>query len=243
MLKDFINLLFLKPEESFKEIFEAINMLENKSSNLYFVSFKHPSLNDLLKYDKDVEKQQEEVNKLKEIINNILKENENINLKIIINLLGSSFLTLISFALIMTNIPLLISILIFLINFLIAYRFAYLSDSFMKVSEKDKRNGKIALNELQRIENILHNTKRNILKSREDKKESTYIKDLDLFNKAQEILNNYFDNNIILPMDSDTIIYLIKMLQSDLKTDECDLMKLLEMTKQNNNSKTLKRTK
>ena len=243
MLKDFINLLFLKPEESFKEIYESINILESKSSNLYFASFKYASLNDLLNYDNDIDKLQEQVNKLKELINNILKENENINLKIIINLLGSSFLTLVSFALIMTNIPLIISILIFLINFLIAYRFAYLSDSFMKVSEKDKRNGKIALNELQRIENILHNTKRNILKSREDKKESTYIKDLDLFNKAQEILNNYFDNNIILPMDSDTIIYLIKMLQSDLKTDECDLMKLLEMTKQNNNSKTLKRTK
>ena len=235
MLKDFINLLFLKPEESFKEIYESINILESKSSNLYFTSFKYASLNDLLNYDNDIDKLQEQVNKLKEL--------ENINLKIIINLLGSSFLTLVSFALIMTNIPLIISILIFLINFLIAYRFAYLSDSFMKVSEKDKRNGKIALNELQRIENILHNTKRNILKSREDKKESTYIKDLDLFNKAQEILNNYFDNNIILPMDSDTIIYLIKMLQSDLKTDECDLMKLLEMTKQNNNSKTLKRTK
>ena len=243
MLKDFINLLFLKPEESFREIFESINILENKSSNLYYASFKHSSLNDLLMYDIDVEKQQEEINKLKEIINNILKENENINLKIITNLLGSSFLTLVSFALIITNIPLLIAILLFLINFLIAYRFAYLSESCMEVAEKDKRNSKVALNELQRIENILQNTKRNILKSGEDKKESTSTKDLELFNKAQEVLNNYLDNNVILPMDSNTIMYLIKMLQSDLKTDEYDLMKLLEMAKQNNNSITLKRTR
>ena len=238
MLKDFINLLFLKPEESFREIFESINILENKSSNLYYASF-----NDLLKDDIDINNLQEEINKLKELINNILKENENINLKIIINLLGSSFLTLISFALIMTNIPFLLAIILFLINFLIAYRFAYLSDSFMKVAEKDKRNGKIALNELQRIENILQNTKRNILKSREYKNKLTYTKDIELFNKAQEILNNYFDNNIILPMDSNTIMYLIKMLQNDLKTDECDLLKLLEMAKQNNHTITLKRTK
>ena len=238
MLKDFINLLFLKPEESFREIFESINILENKSSNLYYASF-----NDLLKDDIDINNLQEEINKLKELINNILKENENINLKIIINLLGSTFLTLISFALIMTNIPLLISILLFLINFLIAYRFAYLSDSFMKVADKDKRSGKVALNELQRIENILQNTKRNILKSREYKNKLTYTKDIELFNKAQEILNNYFDNNIILPMDSNTIMYLIKMLQNDLKTDECDLLKLLEMAKQNNHTITLKRTK
>ena len=243
MLKDFIKLLFLKPEESFKEISESINILESKSSNLYYASFKHASLNDLLKYDIDVEKQQEEINKLKELINNILKENENMNIKILINLLGSSFLTLVSFALIMTNIPLLIAIILFLINFLVAYRFAYLSESFMKVAEKDKRNSKIALNELQRIENILHNTKRNILKSGEDKNKSIPTKDLELFNKAQEILNNYLDNNIILPMDNNTIMYLIKMLQSDLKTDECDLMKLLEMAKQNNHTITLKRTK
>ena len=44
-------------------------------------------------------------------------------------------------------------------------------------------------------------------------------------------------------MDSNTIMYLIKMLQSDLKTDEQDLMKLLEMAKQNNHTITLKRTK
>ncbi len=238
MLKDFINLLFLKPEESFREIFESINILENKSSNLYYASF-----NDLLKDDIDINNLQEEINKLKELINNILKENENINLKIIINLLGSSFLTLISFALIMTNIPFLLAIILFLINFLIAYRFAYLSDSFMKVADKDKRSGKVALNELQRIENILQNTKRNILKSREYKNKLTYTKDIELFNKAQEILNNYFDNNIILPMDSNTIMYLIKMLQNDLKTDECDLLKLLEMAKQNNHTITLKRTK
>ena len=238
MLKDFINLLFLKPEESFREVFESINILENKSSDLYYVSF-----NDLLKDDIDIEKQQEEINKLKEIINNILKENENINLKIIINLLGSSFLTLVSFALIILNIPFLLAIILFLINFLIAYRFAYLSESFMKVAEKDKRNSKVALNELQRIENILHNTKRNILKSSEDKNKSIPTKDLELFNKAQEILNNYLDNNVILPMDSKTIMCLIKMLQSDLKTDECDLLKLLEMAKQNNNTTTLKRTK
>ena len=243
MLKDFINLLFLKPEESFREIYESINILESKSSNLYYASFKHASLNDLLKYDIDINNLQEEVNKLKEIINNILKENESINLKIIINLLGSSFLTLVSFALIMLNIPLLISLLIFLINFFLAYRFAYLSESFMKVVDKDKINSKNALAELQKIENILQNTKRNILKSGKDKNESTFTKDLDLFNKAQEVLNNYLDNNIILPMDSNTIMYLIKMLQGDLKTDECDLMKLLIIIKQNKNDITLKRTK
>lgn len=243
MLKDFIKILFLKPEESFREIYESINMLESKSSNLYFASFKHESLNNILKYDTDIDKLQEDVNKLRELISNILKENESINLKIIINLLGSSFLTLVSFALIMLNIPLLISLLIFLINFFLAYRFAYLSESFMKVVDKDKINSKIALNELQKIENILQNTKRNILKSGKDKNESTFTKDLDLFNKAQEVLNNYLDNNIILPMDSNTIMYLIKMLQSDLKTDECDLMKLLIMIKQNKNDITLKRTK
>ena len=179
MLKDFIKILFLKPEESFKEIFESINILESKSSNLYFASFKHASLNNMLNYDNDINNLQEQVNKLKELINSILKENENINIKIIINLLGSSFLTLISFALIMTNLHFLFTILLFLINFLVAYRFAYLSESFMKVAEKDKRSSKVALNELQRIENILQNTKRNILKSREDKNKLTYTKDIE----------------------------------------------------------------
>ena len=235
MLKDFINLLFLKPEEGFKEIYESINILESNASNFYFASFKNSPL------DVDIEKSEEEINKIKELINNILKENEDTNIKIIINLLRISLLTLLSFILIFSNLPHLLTILLFLINFFMAYRFAYLSESFNKIVERDRRNSKITLNELPRIENILQNTKRNILKRNNIKNEST--KNIVLFNKAQEVLNNYFDNNIILPMDSNTIMYLIKMLQGNLNTKEVDLSKLLEMSKQNNNTITLKRTK
>ena len=252
MLKDFIKILFFKPEESFKEIFESINILEENANKLYFNSYKKLTLTNMLNCDIDVGKLKEEIIKLEEVMNNILIENENINLNITINLICSSLLTLVSCALMMVNLPLWFSLFVFLINFFISYLFAYLSEVFQKVMINDKRSNKYALAELQRIENILHNTRKNILQNVDNilqnnkiniSKYMEFNKENDLFNKAQEVLNSYLDNNIVLPMDNDTVMYLVKMLQSDLKTDECDLMKLLELAKQNNNSITLKRTK
>ncbi len=236
-ITEFLKMLFLfKPEESFKEVFESLDYLDKELDNIYFSSFEVGTLFEYYVNKDRLAEMEEEIKKYSDMIDVVDKDNYRLSVLIAKNLLifcclfyGSVFMGAL-------GLNFLISIIMLLANFFVAYRFAVVSDKLVEVIKEDKKSKNILLNTIERMGITCGNISRNLDKKKSLLEANTTSKPMamDVWEKAQEALNNYLDYGSFTMMSDEVILYLKKMLQEDLNVEEENIFALLDLAKERN---------
>ncbi len=233
-IKEFLKILFIfKPEESFKEIFESLNYLDEELGNIYYSSFELESLFEYYVNKNRLKEIEEEIKKYNDVVEEIVKDNENLSNKVSANLMVASFLTVASLISATISLHPFILLMIFYAAFFVSYRLAYVSSKLDAVNKKDSKSQREVLGTLERMTITCGNVSRNLAKRRPliEAKVTSKIVEIDIWEKAQEALNNYLDNGTLTAMSDEVMIYLKEMLEQDLGVEEDNIFTLLELAK------------
>ncbi len=231
---ELLKILFIfKPEESYKEIFESLNYLDKELDSIYYSSFEVEALFEYYVNKNRLAEIEEEIQKYQEVIDKLDKDNYKLYFQIATKLLIFSGLSLVSVILGVVILNPLASLILFLVNFFIAYRLAVVSDKVEKVIKEDKKSQTTALSIIERMKITCGNIFRNLEKRKPviEAKVTRKLAELDVWEKAQEVLNNYLDYGSLPMMSDEVMAYLKKMLEHDLGVEDDNIFSLLELAK------------